>query len=380
MKLLRLILMMFCTMAAIMATTPVNAQTFEVSVQNQAALPGGIFQFDIVVLRTGGTAWHMADATFQLTFNAGAFTSLAVTYVNGSTELAAGYTIAPDVTTQRINVDILSPTSYASCTDISSTTGTRIGTLRVTTISNVTANANLAWRTPMSTRQAMIQRLSNDNTAVITGNGTYVPPDNTPLPITLASFTAHVLPNGNRVKLDWTTLTEINNYGFYVQRRRDTDSIFVNVQNSFIPGHGTTTEPHSYTFVDSTLTSVGRYHYRLKQIDLDGTVHYSSSIVVDIIVLSVIENAPREFRLMQNYPNPFNPETQIKFSVENTAHTSVHIYNIIGQHVATLFDGVAEAGRYYTVKLNGADLASGLYFYRLDSGKKSDLKKMMLLK
>ena len=380
MKHLRIFLMMICLPATIwMATTPASAQTFEVSVQNQSAIGGGIFQFDIVVLRTGVTAWRMADATFQLTFNSGAFTSLAVTYVAGSTQLAAGYTIAPDITTQRINVDILSPTSYASSTDISSTTGTRIGTFRVTTISNVSANANLAWRTPLTTRQAMIQRQSNDNTTAITSNGTYVPPDNTPLPITLAAFTAQALANG-RVKLDWTTLTEVNNYGFVVQRRRDADSLFADVQNSFIPGHGTTTEPHNYTFIDSTLASPGRYHYRLKQIDLDGTIHYSSSVTVDVIVLSVVENAPREFRLMQNYPNPFNPETKIKFSVENTAHTTMHIYNIIGQHVATLFDGIAEAGRYYTVRLDGAGLASGLYFYRLDSGKKSDLKKMMLLK
>jgi hypothetical protein len=365
-----------------LSSVPVKAQTFEITVQNQIALAGGVFQFDIVVQRTGSTSWRMDDATFQLTYNTSGFSTAAVTYVGSSTQLSGNYTISPDITVQRINVDIQSQHIYASATDIS-TTGTRIGTFRVTTISNPNVSANLQWRTPVSgpsAKQVMIQLLSNSNTKAITDSGTYVPPDNTPLPITLASFTARVLPNGNRVKLDWTTLTEINNYGFFVQRRRDSDSTFVDVPNSFIPGHGTTTEPHSYTFVDSTLTSTGRYHYRLKQIDLDATVHYSSSIIVDILLMSVIENAPHEFKLMQNYPNPFNPETKIKFSVENTAHTTMHVYNVIGQHVATLFDGIAEAGRYYTVRLDGSGLASGLYFYRLDSGKKSDLKKMMLIK
>ena len=78
--------------------------------------------------------------------------------------------------------------------------------------------------------------------------------------------------------------------------------------------------------------------------------------------------------------NPFNPETEIKFSVDNTARTTLRIYNLIGQEVATIFDGIAEAGQYYRIKLNGSNLASGVYFYRLQNEKKSELKKMMLVK
>ena len=376
-----LYLLIVITMAALLGL-PFNrarAQTFDVFVQNQVAPGGGIFEFDIYVQRTGGTAWRIADATFQLTFNATAFTNLAVTYVNGSTQLGAGYLIAPDITTQRINVEIQSPTSYATATDVSPT-GTRIGTFRVTTISDVGAMANLAWRTPMLTRQAMVQRLSNDNTAVITGNGNYIPPSNSPLPITLASFTGEMVPGTNHIRLTWRTLSELNNYGFMVQRRLDSDSAFTELPNSFVPGQGTTAEPHDYTFVDSTLTTAGRYHYRLRQIDLTGTSYFTPSIIVDLTVLSVVENAPREFKLKQNYPNPFNPSTQITFSVENTGPTTLEIFNVIGQHVATVFDGLAEAGRYYTVRMGSSDMASGLYLYRLQSGKKSDLKKMLLIK
>lgn len=91
-------------------------------------------------------------------------------------------------------------------------------------------------------------------------------------------------------------------------------------------------------------------------------------------------SAPKVFALAQNYPNPFNPETQIKFTVASTGNATLRVYNLIGQEVATLFNGVAEAGQYYNVKLNGSNLTSGVYFYKLESSGKSDLKKFMLLK
>ena len=203
-----------------------------------------------------------------------------------------------------------------------------------------------------------------------------------PLPITLASFTARINPSGAGVRLDWGTLSEVNNYGFYVQRKLEADSVFTELPNSFVAGHGTTVEPRTYSFVDNTLTKAGRYYYRLRQVDLNGSEHYSSGTGVgaDLSLMSVREAAPIEFKLHQNYPNPFNPSTEIKFSVEATGRATVRIYSITGQEVATLFDDVAEAGQYYRVRLDGSSLATGVYFYRLESSKKSDLKKMMLLK
>ncbi|MEK7249768.1 MAG: T9SS type A sorting domain-containing protein, partial [Bacteroidota bacterium] len=196
------------------------------------------------------------------------------------------------------------------------------------------------------------------------------------LPIQLASFTGTFVNGG--VRLNWRTLSEINNYGFFVQRRAESGEQFVDVPNSFVAGHGTTNEPHNYTFTDNTI-SAGSWQYRLKQVDLDGTIHFTEPINVSSPT-SVKEIAPIEFALEQNYPNPFNPETNIKFSVEETARATLEIYNLLGQKVATLFDDVVEAGYYQTVKFDGANLASGMYLYRLQSGQKSDLKKLMLLK
>ncbi len=206
--------------------------------------------------------------------------------------------------------------------------------------------------------------------------------DNTinPLPIVLGSFTARINPNGPGVLLEWMTISEINNYGFYVQRRRDNEQQWTELPG-FVPGHGTTTEPQYYSYVDNTITEIGLYHYRLRQVDLDGTSHFTPAISINITSLTSVEEvAPRVFQLLQNYPNPFNPTTTIKFSVETTAPTKLELYNVLGQKVATLFDDVAEAGKYYRVNVDGSSLASGMYLYRLHSGDRTDLKKMLLLK
>jgi hypothetical protein len=200
---------------------------------------------------------------------------------------------------------------------------------------------------------------------------------NNPLPIQLASFTGVEVP-GQGVRLNWRTLSEVNNYGFYVQHKRQNETQWAEVPNSFVAGHGTTNEPQNYVFLDRTV-STGAWQYRLRQVDLDGTSHFTEPINVSVLT-SVKETAPIEFALRQNYPNPFNPETNIKFSVEQTGRTTLEIYNLLGQKVATLFDDVVEAGYYQTVKFDGANLASGMYLYRLQSGKKSDLKKFILLK
>ncbi len=202
-----------------------------------------------------------------------------------------------------------------------------------------------------------------------------------PLPIQLSSFAATVL-SATSVRLNWTTASELNNYGFYVERRSGTQGAFTEVPSSFIAGHGTTNEQRHYTFTDNTVPSAGSYQYRLRQVDLDGAINYTEPISVTTSPTAVNENeqAPKEFALFQNYPNPFNPSTEIKFSVEKTGQTTLEVYNIIGQKVATLFNGVAEAGQYHRVTLNAADLASGMYMYRLQTGEKTSIRKMLLLR
>lgn len=86
------------------------------------------------------------------------------------------------------------------------------------------------------------------------------------------------------------------------------------------------------------------------------------------------------YMLHQNYPNPFNPVTTIDFTVDRTAHTVLKIYNTLGQHVATLFDKIAEPQIKYSVRFDASALPSGVYFGALENGSKIQITKMVLQK
>jgi hypothetical protein len=93
---------------------------------------------------------------------------------------------------------------------------------------------------------------------------------------------------------------------------------------------------------------------------------------------------PDQFELTQNYPNPFNPTTEIAFTLPQAAHVTLEIYNILGQHVATLVDDYREAGEHLvqweSKDTGGQQVSSGIYLYRLQAGEFVEMKKMLLLK
>jgi hypothetical protein len=199
---------------------------------------------------------------------------------------------------------------------------------------------------------------------------------NDALPIQLASLTAATTANG--VKLEWTTVSETNSYGFYVERHRQDSTVFRAV-STLIPGAGTSLSQHHYSWVDNTVTG-GNYIYRVRQVDLNGAASYSQPITVNVVLGASDEVAPKKFQLLQSYPNPFNPSTMIKFSVEHAEHATLIVYNLLGQEVARLFDGMAEAGHYYDVSFNASALGSGVYLYRIVTSSHTDVKKMLMIK
>jgi hypothetical protein len=188
-----------------------------------------------------------------------------------------------------------------------------------------------------------------------------------PIPVELTSFAASVNDYG-QVLLNWETATEINNHMFEIERRTE-NSEFRTI--GYVDGAGTTTEPRIYSYLDQTVES-GNYTYRLKQIDFDGT--YEHSYEVEVEVIGVLT-----FNLEQNYPNPFNPSTNIKYSVPESGNIKLSVYNLVGEEVAVLVDGVTQSG-FYEVSFDASNLPSGVYLYKLQSANLVQTKKMMLLK
>ena len=196
------------------------------------------------------------------------------------------------------------------------------------------------------------------------------------VPVELVSFDAAI--SSGKVVLNWKTATEVNNAGFEIERSEN-NSNFTKI--GYVNGSGTTTEINEYSFTDNSLEQIGKYYYRLKQIDLDGSFEYSNTVSVNFSDIPVVYN------LFQNYPNPFNPQTTIKISLPFESEVKLIVYNSIGQEVATLINNVMEAG-YHELLWNGISVASGVYLYRLTANPidgnngagYSSVKKMVMVK
>ena len=188
------------------------------------------------------------------------------------------------------------------------------------------------------------------------------------VPVELTCFTAVSVLND--ILINWSTVTELNNFGFGIERA---DASLNNWQDiGFVPGMGTTANPQSYEFIDKDLKS-GKYSYRIKQVDYDGSSKYYGSIEVDHMTIN-------KFYLSEAFPNPFNPSTKLSFSVTENSKTSLKIYNSLGQLVSTIFNDLAEAGEHYSFDFSANNLSSGVYFAVLESSNKLITKKLLLLK
>ena len=187
------------------------------------------------------------------------------------------------------------------------------------------------------------------------------------IPVELAAFTVTTVST-NDMRLEWSTASETNNYGFEIERSTDGESFN---KLGFVKGNGTTAEMHRYSYVDESLNS-GQYYYRLKQIDFNGSYSYSAVVKSEV-------QTPDEYGLDQNYPNPFNPVTTIPYRIKDAGKVQLKVYNILGQEVATIIDKDIQPG-YYRATFNGSRLASGMYFYRMTVNGNALLKKFVLVK
>ena len=198
-----------------------------------------------------------------------------------------------------------------------------------------------------------------------------------PLPVVLTSF--NVFQNNSKVVLTWSTSTEVNNYGFEIERQKLSPTGKAIEETNwktigFIQGNGNSNVPRIYTYTDRDITN-GKYAYRLKQIDYDGKYEYSKTVEIDVKLRA------EDIELVA-YPNPFNPETKIKYSIPDgieNAKVEVKLYDVVGQEIKTLYAGEQESG-VYEIDLRGEQLTTGVYLVKLNVNEKSKLVKLILIK
>jgi hypothetical protein len=209
-----------------------------------------------------------------------------------------------------------------------------------------------------------------------------------PLPVELSSFRAVKLPNG--VRLEWRTASETHNLGFLVQRRAELEEVFADLQGSFISGHGTTLIPQDYTFLDcDPPPRIG--YYRLKQLDLDGTIDYSQEIKV--AWCSGMRETMGSPLNLDVFPNPFNPSTVISYDVPRPIgrrpgtdqetrlgeRVLLRVFTILGKEIALLVDEWKSPGA-HAIRFDGSGLPSGLYLCRLSVGGRVSTKGALLIR
>ncbi len=331
---------------------------------------GGMYKFDVSITRT--SSWganflsdYLGSSSSRFTYNSAALGAPTID-ATGPFFNSGDHSVSGTVLTGQINVET-NFTFNGNDSKLVMSQKYLLFTVALP-ITDAGQNAGIQW-VPVST--AYFQGDDENIDATLIGNL-----EAAPLPVELKSFNA-TNQKGNSVNLQWETATEVNNYGFEVERslvvEADEDVVWEKI--SFVEGSGNSNSSKAYSFEDKNPIGGTKFNYRLKQIDIDGTFEYSDMVEIEVL--------PAEYELFQNYPNPFNPSTKIKFSLPEDAKVAVDIYNMLGQRVMTLFNKNMKAGYHqvlFDTQTAGHQLASGVYIYTISTKNFSSVKKMVLLK
>lgn len=197
-------------------------------------------------------------------------------------------------------------------------------------------------------------------------------PHNFIVPVELSSFSAHV--DGQAVDLRWNINMALNLYGFEIQRSSDKENF---QQIGFVQASKSNGTFAAYTFLDDKIQSGAEYTYRLKIVDLDGSMTFSAP-------LTARAAHPISIRLLANYPNPFNPSTRINFELPSEQNVQIQIYDQQGREIRSLVHQTMGAG-YHEVVWNGLNddgrtIPSGIYFCKLKAAGQNLSRQMTFLK
>ncbi|MCD6322469.1 MAG: T9SS type A sorting domain-containing protein [Clostridiales bacterium] len=206
------------------------------------------------------------------------------------------------------------------------------------------------------------------------------------LPVELSSFTA-TNQNGN-IALTWCTETETENQGYILEKLtiengqltiKDEEwaTVADYLSDPALVGQGSTTESHTYQYLDDAVQSGVTYVYRLGDVDYNNKITWHKN--VEIKVEAEEEKIPAEFGLEKAYPNPFNPSITLNYGLTEDAQTTLLIYNMRGQLVETLQNGNISAGN-HSVIWQPMNISTGMYIVRLRSGNNTNMQKIVYVK
>ncbi|HNX02969.1 MAG TPA: choice-of-anchor J domain-containing protein [Candidatus Cloacimonas sp.] len=207
------------------------------------------------------------------------------------------------------------------------------------------------------------------------------------LPVTLSRFTA-VVNSDNFVIISWIAESETNHSGYNILRGENKElPNAITVNGSIIDNGSAAGTQISYKYIDFEVYTNMVYFYWLESVALDGSSEFFGPITVTIgdpAQTPLPPTVPMTTKLYNAFPNPFNPNTNIRYSLKETGKVTIEIYNLKGQKIKTFNQNHNSPG-YYQVSWDGCDengrnVASGIYFYRLNTGKYSSTKKMVLTK
>ena len=368
------------------------APHFTMSLANDTKVSATEYDFDIFILQTGADTLQLAGLQLAFTYNTAVLNggTLTCSYVASSTDVniaGAGLKNTTFVTTTPGLIQIPSrtppgPGNGAFLQDVVSP-GAKVGRLKmVNSVAFASQTASVAFDFTLYEVKiaAYVWNGPSFTNTDVTANGTFNNTLTNPtLPVELTSFISNV--SGRQVNLSWETKTEVNSSKYEIDRAlvstKDATVTWTSV--GIVQASGNSSAPKKYSYTEKNLQT-GKYQYRLKMIDNDGSYKYSDVVETEI-------SLPKEFAISQNYPNPFNPSTKIDYQVPVDAKVILEVYNITGQKVVELVNQDQQAG-YYSVNFGSSSskLASGVYIYRIVATEKangnnfSSIKKMMLLK
>jgi hypothetical protein len=184
------------------------------------------------------------------------------------------------------------------------------------------------------------------------------------LPVEISFVKGYV--KNNKVVIEWSTATEINNKGFEIEKFEN------NIWKvlGFVAGKNNSNIESKYQFVDNITSTSAQY--RIKQIDNDGNYKYIEVPKIEFAKIT-------KFDLKQNYPNPFNPSTRIMFELPTRAKVQIKVYNIIGSEVATIANDEFDSGL-HSVNFDANNLPAGNYIVKMTTSSFTKSIKVTLIK